>query len=791
MLVAGRQEFHASSIVRDAPMLPGLGKGSLQISHRLEESPSASISIIGIPERQLEEIRAAYPLGAKYRLYGMDFVVTSFEDARVGFPCPTRGKYVIDQEYNITVELEGIWDYFFNKTTKLKPQVRQRSQGSSDGVVNIASVAAAVGVPLLSGGGLYITELDPEDTERISLADILPERARLNGGYLHFANARGIEIKGLESGRVWNFIEKQVLDEGSETYTHRPAFRYQEVTGDFSSTDNEDDDDPVDFVAVEPVQLELIDMDDNPETPPADTVVLRDLTSNADESGPTKEWSRTLTINGATVLTEKKIYGFAYTGRDIHVGDGVVFSSNPENFWKVIDYQKVSYNYEKAGAVSVPIQVKDAVTGEIIPVYRDPDASTSASVTVNSGGVTIRSTAEYLTQEITTGFQLTRFQKEPLEADVPQSVFYDLEPDRFNDPVEAARYNLWQFFKNPLSGVKNYELRSERSHYIEGIANPVEVSTERAADMSPQKKAKMTIGATSRNGQIALVKPSQNYVESMLVMAEGENQWSFRYVPHPENTPDDPTKLPFIVGKEVLNRIFRKILIPNEGKSLPEGQAEKYQEKSKAYTAQDPGYDASLEIYRTREVAGRPPQATTRAYTYEQKDQPRSRPKNPVYRYFLTSDLQHDRSEVGGSRSYPNALTLAQAVTAATVDLNLDDVKAQERSKSFTWSYPDIQAGDFVILRNERHFVLGVTTTYEYEGDNHRLPGGKPLVVSRSGLQVDMGLFEGRNISSNRQLDKDASQGGSGSVEVSFGTGGGGIGELGSVSENLQTRRKY
>jgi len=802
MLISGRQEYFASSVVRNAPQLPGLGKGQLQLSHSLEQPPTASVQIVGIPQRELARIRSAYTLGTQYRFYGEDYEVVSYEDTRQGFPCPTRQKYGVEQEYEINVQMEGNNSYRFNRNVKRKPLTRQRIGNDQQGIISAYAVASSAGISY-SGPFLdVITELKPDKYATISPSEVLPEAARMGGGFLHFSGS-GVSVKYLGSGRTWNFTEKQVLDDGAETEEFRPAFSNVEVTGDFSNN-NEDDEAPdevPDFVSEEPVTLELISQDDLPFEPPADTVLLRDISSNADQSGPTKQWSRTLTINGATVLEEKQIYGFAYTGQDIHKAKGLMFSKEPKNFWQVIDYQKTVYEYEEIGSVSISINVQDTVTGENISVLLDPDAPGGGSVSVSGNTVTVNSGAEYLVKEVTTGFQLVRFQQEPLESDIPQTIWYDLEPDRYDDPVEKEKYKLWQFFKNPLYGERNYELRSERSHYVEGIADPVSVNVTETKSLDPKKAAKLPTIAKNfgtdevrDNYQIALAQPSPNYVESMLVFAEGENQHSYRYTPHPENTPEDALKPPFIVGKEVLNRTFRSVLIPSAGRELPEGQAEKYEERTKEYTAQDPGYDSSLEIYRTKEVSGRPPQATTRTYTFKQEEVQKTIPgqKKDAYRYFLSSNTpSHSRVEYGGSKSYPNATSLSQAVRAAKVDLELQDINARTSSKSFTWSYPEVTVGDMCVLRNKRYFITSVSTTYEYEGSNNPLAkGGKPLTVCRQGLQLEMGLYSGRSVFSRTERDDradDQQPVGSGDTELT--SSGGTLGGLGEVSVDLQTRR--
>lgn len=83
--IQGRRYTAINNLVRDIPDLggPEIVSGSLSLSISWESHPTGSISIEGIPDREIGKYRSFYSkLGRQFSIYGFDVVIDSYAETK-------------------------------------------------------------------------------------------------------------------------------------------------------------------------------------------------------------------------------------------------------------------------------------------------------------------------------------------------------------------------------------------------------------------------------------------------------------------------------------------------------------------------------------------------------------------------------------------------------------------------------------------------------------------------------------------------------------------------------------
>jgi hypothetical protein len=325
------------------------------------------------------------------------------------------------------------------------------------------------------------------------------------------------------------------------------------------------------------------------------------------------------------------------------------------------------------------------------------------------------------------------------------------------------------------------------------VAEPFSYEVIRANEIPEGRRKRIGINRASPNGYVAIATPAQNFSENMLIMVDGYDERAFAFAPNPNNAPGEPLIAGYIVGKEVIQRTTRSILVPRDRTLKPKRTNDKYMERRSDYTSSDPGFDSSLtQVSRSIKV-GRPPTASTRNFNFELRNTRRSRRNSSRYRYFVSSDLTNFRTKIGGSESIAQARFYSEALTAVRTSLNLAHWESQQQTKKITWYYPKMRAGDRVMIDNELYVVLDISYTLNYNKTEIRSAiAGNTLLkkdpVLCDGMELTLGLYETRSLYTNRRPD-DTYEALSNDEENVFTYNGGGR-SVGSNPIDMKSRRQ-
>lgn len=800
MKVIARDEYRESNCISGAPQPPGVyrGKTQLAFSHSLESAPQLTMSIVGATSEDLRFFRERYFHGAQYLLNGVNYEVISYSDTKETLPETTKKKYGIDPKFDVTIEMESSNQTLYERTAKLRPLVFPRSRRRNrddEGLMSLSALALKVKATLLFPDFEAIVNGTPSSGDVVALADFLPEVARIRGRYVDLSNPEGIGLIDVDSSPIWQVIPEQVIDEGTATSEIPPALIDYEITGDFSNfPDDENDDESL--IMEQPTIDEETEGDEDPHLPPADSFELIDITSNADISGPTKQFERVVSINGAIALRERFVYGFAYTGEDVHFAGGTIFESEPEKWWKIIDYKQETYQYERLrGGITLSFNLFEPGSQAFrVPIYVDPDLPTDGTVElVGERQVRIQPRTEYLIEVLGAGYLWTRFRKET-DIELPETIVATVfDPGSLANPIDLANYNLFKFFFLPVQSRTTYLLETERAHYLDNIAEPFTYEIIKASDVAVGRRNRLGIQRTSPNGFIAIATPAQNFTENMLIMKEGYDERAFEFAPNPENVEGEPILDGYIVGKEVIQRTERKVTIPKNRTYKPPRTNDKYTERRSDYTSSDPGFDASLTLVTKGTKVGRPPTASTRSFEFDLREKRRSRRNSARYRYFVSSDRVNFRTKIGGSESVAQARTYNEGQNAVLTALNLAHWESQQQTKKLTWYYPQMRAGHRILIDNQLYVILDVSYNLDYTKTKIRSAlNGQTFKTDPAlcdGMELTLGLYEKRELFTTRRPD-DEYEGPPNDEEDNTFTYNGSRAQLGSNPIEMKSRRQ-
>lgn len=498
------------------------------------------------------------------------------------------------------------------------------------------------------------------------------------------------------------------------------------------------------FTLKNSVSVTLEEGDIKAHEPPDNTEVLRDTTSNFDESGPKRILKKTTRVNGQLAKEQLYTYGFAYLMENISPDGDILYSESPEAFWQLIEYRETIYIYQKVGDVSLNVRITEPAGNAVLGFVVHPDYDQFASVSFAGGGnVSFRSNAEYLVAEITTGWKLLRLKKET--------------DDRNSLDPEDPYYSLFRFYKIPFYAQKTYRLRNSRGLFGEKIQPPFRIEFADYRSLEDRIKSRVPKQNISESGKVAILYPEPNYVEPMFIEAEDYQSNSFVWAFDPEEEADPDAFIPgtnrqapaprLMSGEETYSRITRKLT-----------SADRYTEYISEYSSQDPGFDNSAERYSFREVEGRPPEPQSRMREYESKEVANSRIQfnsaEILTRYFVTSrkDDLDELIEEGGSVSLPEAADLKEAVEMLENESRLSYLQSSQIEATHAWYRPfRLTAGlSFSKPISGGYRVTSVNHNLQYQGTNNLT--GAPLITT-SGTKVTAGLNKNDGIKVDKKQE--------------------------------------
>ena len=449
-----RIKYQKSDIVRNPPRLPvPMYSGGVDWSLSFEGFPSGNLEYTNIAQQDLPAFEAAYnhrkPLRKIYvKFYGIDFQVESY-----GYYCKSAlwKDSILINIYSVSIGLKSRWEEPVTKNIKVFKLV---ALGSTS--VSLSALCSSVGVPYFGPSIKVAIPANSDKDYTVTIEDVAKNYARINGCYLSFTE--GVKLKSLSSGgNNWTLANEEVVTDGKNTVSGGLAYRETELTWGTGNNKNVTAVSDSSFTLREPVIQVLDEVDDDLEKPPIGSIVLQNMGSCHDLQGPKKTRHRTTSVNGSTNTEETWIWSFEYTAQEVCLENGLVFSDKPEDFWKLIEYQKTTHKYERIDGLSLNLRAKDPnpkyantdLSG-IVYLVVHPDYENFVSFSGASG--VFYSSAKYLTETNTVGWRRLRFIEES-DSDLI-TLFSD-------DP----RYPLAKFTSVPSESSSAYSLTNSRSLY--------------------------------------------------------------------------------------------------------------------------------------------------------------------------------------------------------------------------------------------------------------------------------------------------------------------------------------
>jgi hypothetical protein len=811
----GRVETHKAGIIfpGELPPLPiPIAKGSFSLSLGFEQKPQATLEYEGILQtdiRKFEQIYAEGYLFARKNLQpikvaGYPFWPVSYTYDRDHSDIERVGRVHI---YKVSINLEWAWQRNCEGDVFIYKKIPAKSKSLS-----LSSLAAYAGVPYRGPSIDLKLSGDGDRNTTMSLDSAVQEHARRKGCFVYYGR-EGIELRVLGSGNTWTFPTEELLSDGGNTLALPIAYRNASLSygGEDEGTEDPDGDDATSLKFFRESQKPQIveEYDENYQHPPEmGSSVLRSLDSNWDSGGPTKTYRRRETLAGQPIRELVQIWGFAYLAKDIHVGGGKL-QGVPSQFWRIVEEQKTEYVYKPAPPSVISLYARDPVSGSPLstvlhPSYQNaPGVSGGGSTSGLAAGtkMSMRSSAMFLSEVMTTGWTLNRFLKEDGDGGEWHSLF-DGTP----------KYSLVHFQEIPKVSGQAFYLESERSLYpqTESVSSPFSVEWTDFASLSASDKSYVRDSSTGLGtnrqdsaGRVGLLTPDLNFVEPYHVMKEITFSSSFAYVPNPEaESAADPTtpetggesfvREHYLTGDESWTMIERRI---------SPGDPNKYTEKTSEFSARNSNFGDSAAIIQYKDVYGRPPQPTVLQLKWEQREtQPGNKKRiknsqNENRNYLVTTDYSENVME-GGSFSYGTAANLMEAQIAFGTDLRIAEMQAMQEQKTLTWYYPNLEIGDRLISGDDRYDSYGRwrITQISWSGtvDGSTKWGLSPLCTIE-GTQVTCGLDRDRRFwvtpDPNQQENNPAPDGAGGNPDLFITAEGGNA--IGKIQSAVTMRRNF
>jgi hypothetical protein len=793
MAFRGRIQYVNSDVVRNPPQLPiPMESGQIDWSVNFQGFPSGSLKYENIPESDISRFESAYnPKSGERRIsiYGVVFIVDAYSYSRV-----------------MTVIRDSIQVNIYSVDITLKSAIEERI-GKKVKVFSIVSYGAkSISVAAIAGGagvgyaGPSISIPIPVNSERdyaISLSDVIDDVAKINGCCYSYSSGV-VQVFRFPSGRTWNLAIEEFVQDGANTLRRAiKGVKDAELTWDNQENNLENPDEPPvtpvqTFRRKEPVVITLVEEDEDVESPPEGTSVLRTLDSTSDNSSPKKVKKISKQVNGSAVSEETEVWGFEYTAEDIHAGDGIMFSNSPEAFWKKIEYQKTEYIYETIPSLALDITVKDVGSGQTslsdrtLTLLLHPDYQGFASYDGGFAGGFARfsSNAQYLTKIVTRGWKRLRFKKEP---DDPNENTIALTEDKNEDEFAMAMWKLYQYKEVPFESANAFKLVSANGIYGDNASQPFSVEWVNFDDL--EKRLKDLIDPdyqVTKDGKVGILYPDPNYVEPLSIVTETKTNSSFAFTSNPESEEDSPQP-PYITGEESYYRVDRTVMSP----SL-------YKEKTTEFSSQNSGFLDIGEKISFKDISGRLPEATAIKPDWEKNElsanQDAYNPSIRTTRYFVSYG-DPSISDEGGSKSVSLASSLGEALAAVRTEIRIQQMQQDQCQRSVFTFYPGMRDGDRVVSGGDRYankgtlVIMSASWSLKFHGNNNDY-GLTPMCLAEP-TSITLGLSSNPGVSVRSETDTQRNPPQQRPGEPRLIVRGGRVNVIGQVLSNSPNRRRF
>jgi hypothetical protein len=758
--------------------------GQLSVSLSWESHPSGSISMGGIQEHEILKYRDHFSiLGREFDIYGIALSIVNYAETSTTIEGPGI-PYAITS-YDIAVSLQGV------NQEKVQCPILIR-KGSSNyiniaGSISLVDLARKEGI-YYQGYSRYIDVPSSSGGDTTLVFDSsVRENLRLEKQIIDYTG-KTVYTRDWLAGNKWVFNRTEILD-SVQTSINKPQFfkrtRVEGKDGILEPSETKVNKEKRkllfngDPLVLKPpvtrtmeegdVGLTGIPSETNPAQCPRDVTSLKGLDLNFDMSGPRKTLRQTTTVNNKVMQEVIRQYGFAYLAEQVKnpawetltapEDTPALFVQNPQAYWVQIEEQATSYIYKPLEG-TMSLTATDPITKKSFSVtYRD-ELGNSTSTSFSK---------RYLTEVVTQGWRLGRFQTEQLEGDLDSRTLELELVDNTLDPLDRKffklQYESIKFKRFPLKSKKSYLLVDPNLYYE---------STEEVP-FQTQETTYRDLGINDSNKKLIVATPAKDYVYPMMVIAETEQAHSFATMPNPQNVfirderksiINDPNRtqqqkiddlrplklLPELTtGEDTFNTV-RRTIHPSkhtQGRVSKNKDMEddSFTEYSYGASNQDQNFKNSVQNIKFRESLGRPGGAEAYPDVYvrqseltQTKSKLLTNKKKPVY--YLNSSPLPDGCTSMPSVQYNTSL-LSKAVTTAKIELSLANfLSTSEESLRLAFFFPTIRPGDYVDSIDSFTRGLKRVKTVSFTIDYQNKVKNLGHLVTCDGTQVSLGLFE-------------------------------------------------
>lgn len=788
MAFRGRTQYVNSNVVRNPPQLPiRMESGQIGWSVNFQGFPSGSLKYENIAQSDISRFESAYnpkTTEKKVSIYGIDFIVDAYNYSRV--MTVIRDSIQVNI-YSVDITLKSAIEEKVGKKVKIFELVTYGTKS-----ISLSAIARGAKIGYSGPNASIPIPANAERDYSLSVSDVIDEVAKVNGCYYSYSNGK-VELTRFSSGKKWNFAIEEFTQDGGNVLRRVKGGKNIELIWESSDDDETEPDAPPQtrFTRKEPVVVTLIEEDEDVESPPEGTTVLRTLDSTSDASPPKKVRKISKQLNGTTISEETEVWTFEYTAEDILAGDGTMFSDSPEAFWRQVEYQKTEYIYEKINGLALSITVKDVGSGltslsdRTLTLLLHPDYQSFASYTEGFAGGSARflSSVEYLTKVVTKGWKRLRFEKEPSD---PNENTIALTEDKDTDEFAMAMWQLYQYKQIPFESGNAFKLVSASSFYGENSGQPFTVEWQDYNQL--EKRLQDLIDPqyqVTKEGKVGILYPDPNYVEPLSIVTETKTNSSFAYTPDPSSEEDAPLP-PKITGEESYYRVDRTVVSPTF-----------YKEKITEFSSQNSGFLDVGEKISFRDVSGRLPEATTRKIDWEKNEysanQKAYNPPTTTTKTFVNYGDQ-DYAEEGGSKSYSLANTQEQALTALKTEICLEQIQQDQCQRSVFSFYPAMRDGDRVVSGGDRYAnkgswtIVSASWSLKFSGDNNDY-GLRPFCLAEP-TSITLGLSDEPDVNATTRTSTTPVPNQNPGDPKLIVTGGN-VSAIGEVLNNSPNRRRF
>lgn len=786
--------------------LPSINaNATISINRSLDSPPTASIEISPVPANKIGDVKNKLRLGNRIRILGIDLVVTDYSEKSIAINAPLAGSV-----YSISANLSHADAIKANQTINLKAAKIDRTYGfvTANQLVNILKIK-------YNGPDFMI---DIKEIDTINFLEEISKRASSLGKVIVYDN-QGISVKSIGQGGGGNTVGQAPSVVISTEYGESFKNYYKNATLTFGQNQNKTNDytdgegqidpnflDEALFEIQPPEIIVLQSGDENLENPPPYALVLRSMDMNYDASGPTKVIKVTKSVNGTPEYEINLKYGFDYTAAEIYDFDDKKLEASASPFWKLIEYEKITYVYQKIPESSYEIYV-EMPNGQRQKLYFPDELKKQFK----------KNEIKYLIGYESTGYRLSRFKQ---ESDALETVKWKKIADDTNTTLEKRNealdnLDLYKSYKVPMVGKQLLKLVPYSYFYSDIIDSPnFSYKTIPLNTIPEEERINIPSEAIDENGNVFILFADPNFAPAMMIVKEITRKSSFKYIENPDYLKISPfsskprPKQYYTTGSDEIQKIERIIypskttkrsaiasnilkkandyIIALPTKEQSSNTVDLYTEYTTTRKAQDADFINYAEDSNFTDNTGRPPSATVRKPNFEKITTPTEpSPSNPNpniplplnndkdYIWILNSAGNEFDNANSSSLNYDFAKTLPEAILAAKVELaKLNLTSGSKINAELAFFYPSIEEGEAIQIDGYTGVVTSVTHNLNAYLSKNGLPtangndlGTEQITVVANPTTIECGKYELPDIAVQRGdslNERDDAEGGTG-----------------------------